>query len=180
MSSLIRIAAGQLTANDLLSDDSTLVTNWPVQTDMLNTSFRWSASQPEKGLQQEYVGGLGLGTGGYYGGYSGIVNIFLATPLMRKYLFQTIFSSKPTARVTAYLHTPNDAFEWDEFQVVYGELVWPVASNAEAEYTRFSDKVYHTMQLEIRRATIVTAEFLVTESGIFLTTEDGAFISLED
>lgn len=175
--SLIRIAPGEVSAYTLLTTDSYLVRNWTRTTDMLNTAWEWRASQPDKGLQQEIVPSLGRGGGGYYGSYSGLISFFVATPQMRQYIFETIMQSSPIAMVTAYLHTPNDAYDFDEMQVVYGELVSPIASNAESDYTRFSNKMYHTLQFQIRRAELVRLTVLTTLSGAIITTLDGKFIA---
>lgn len=155
MDNLIRLASGQLSAYDLLSNDAYLVRNWTRTDDMQNTSFIWSASQPDKGLQAEFVQGLGLATGGYYGGYSGQLNIFVATPQMREYLFDTFMNGSPICQVTAYLHIPNKNYQYKGMTAVYGEMLSPIASNAELDYTRFNNHLYHTLQFSIRRATIL-------------------------
>lgn len=178
--SYIRIASGLKTAYQLLTTDSYLVTAWTRTSDMLNKSLQWSASQPDKGLQAEIVPSLGIGGGGYYGFYSGTINIFIATPDMRQYLFETLMGSNPIAAVTAYLHVPNGGYEFDEMQVVYGELVWPMASNAETEYTRFNNHIYHTITLTLRRARILNLEVLETISGAVLATLDGKYLATLD
>jgi len=177
--SQIRIALGEISANALLSNDSYLVTNWTRTSDMANTSFTWSASQAEKGLQQEFVAGLGKGSGGYYGGYSGTLNFFVATPQMRQYLFETLMNFKPIARVTAYLHVPNAAYDFEEMQVVTCDLISPIASNADSDYTRFNNTLYHTMQYRIERAELVDYTLLVDEAGNYIVDEAGNYISIE-
>lgn len=176
---LIRIAPGQVTAYELLTTDSYLVSNWPRTSDM-PADLHWQASQPEKGLQQELVTSLGRGGGGYYGSYSGLISFFILTPFMRQYLFETIMQSSPVAMITAYLHTPNDAYDFDEMQVVYGEMLSPIASNAESDYARFTNRIYHTLQYPINRAEIQRLNVLTTLSGAILTTLDGKMIASLD
>jgi hypothetical protein len=158
MSDLIRIAPGLVTAYDLLNTDSYLVKNWARTSDMLNTSRVWSASQPEKPLERETVKGLGLGTGAFYGGYSGTFNIFVATPLMRQYLFETVMQSRPVAPVTVYMQASQTAFDDSEFAVLYGEI-------ERVDYTRFNDRLFHTIQFEFRRGEILEPVVLAYADG---------------
>lgn len=167
MSSLIRIAAGQVGAYALLNTDSYLVSNWTRPNDMLNTPYVWSASQPDKPLDREVVAGLGIGTGGFYGGYFGAFNIFLATPLMRKYLFETIMQSKPIAPVTVYMQASNSAFESAEYLVLYGEM-------QRRDYVRFNDDLFHTIEFDFRRGVEVEATVLGLADGVtMLALSDG-------
>ena len=76
MSSLIRIASGNVSAFDLLNTASYLVTNWPRQTDQ-STGIDWSATQPEFGVTSEFAAGLEVGSGNFYGKVSGIIDFFL-------------------------------------------------------------------------------------------------------
>lgn len=175
----IRLAAGQLTAYQLLSNDNYLVSNW-ARTDDMPASIQWQVSQPEKGLQREFVQGLGRGTGGYYGNYSGILSFFLTTPQMRQYIYETFMSAAPIAMVTAYVHVPNNAFNFDEMAVVYGELISPIASNSELEYTRFNNHLYHTLQFQLRRASVLSLETLATISDSVITTLDGKYLATLD
>lgn len=150
MSDLIRLAAGTIAAATLTSTSSYLVTNFPRQTDM-PVSVYWSTSQPEIGVQQQVRNSLEVGSGGYYGKVSGIIEFFILTEDMRQYLYTTIMGSSPIAAVTAYLHHPVDGF-----QVYQGELLTPYAANAETSYTRFNDDFYTNNQYLFRRGTKVT------------------------
>ena len=178
MSSLIRIGAGTITAYDLLSDDSYLVSEWDRLSDM-PSSVSWSASQPELGITAEWIGGLGKGTGGFYGGHSGIVEFFILTPLMRDYLENTLLGGNGIATVTVYLHNPRLA-DNDGFAVYQGELLTPYAANAESSHTRFNDFAYTNNQYLFRRGTLATVSNLLLEDGDYLLLESGEKISLEN
>lgn len=175
MSQLIRIASGAVSAYDLLNDENSLVINWTRYDDM-PTAVYWSASQPEFGVQAEFVAGLGKGTGGFYGGYSCVLQFFLMTAQMRDYVENTLLNGNGIGRVTAYLHNPRFT-DNDGFAVYQGELVSPFAANAESTYTRYGEKLYSNNQYLFRRGTLVSLEILGTISGLALGTLAGEYIA---
>jgi hypothetical protein len=142
----------------------------------MSSSVSWSASQPELGVQSEFVAGLGKGTGGFYGGFSGVVEFFILTPMMRNYLESTLLGGNGIATVTAYLHNPRYA-DNDGFAVYQGELTSPYAANAESSYTRFNDFAYTNNQYLFRRGSITSLEILGTISGLALGTLAGEYIA---
>jgi len=173
MSDSIRLAAGTVSAATLLGSSSYLVINFPRQTDM-SASVDWRSSQPEFGVSQEYVAGLEVGSGKFYGGVSGILEFYYMTEDMRQYIHATIMNNSPIAPVTVYLHHPLDGF-----QVYQGELVTPFAANAETAYSRFNDAVYSNNQYLFRRGTQVSTSDLLLESGDVVLLESGDNILLE-
>lgn len=174
MSSLIRIAAGTVTENDLMNTSSYLVENWTRQTDM-STSDYWSCSQPEGGeFKQEFRAGLEVGSGKFYGLVSGILEFFVMTEDMRQYVHETIMSSKPIAAVTVYAHHAIDGF-----QVYQGELVTPFAANSEASYSRFDDAYYTNNQYLFRRGTRISNSYLVLSTGDYLLLSTGDKVIVE-
>ena len=175
MSSSIRLANGTLTANDLLTTSSYLVSNWTRQTDMMvSAAIQWRASQPENGVTQEMASSLEKGSGKFIGLVSGTIEFFYMTEDMRQYVHNTIMGGSPVSLVTAYLHHPLDGF-----QVYQGELLTPFAANAETPHTRFSDEIYTNNQYLFRRGTQVTTSELLLESGDFMLLETGGNILLE-
>lgn len=173
MSDLIRLAAGQVAAYTLLNSDGYLVTEFPRQSDM-GASVYWSASQPNKMLMQEERPSLGIGGANFVGGYFGELAIFIATPEMRSYIFETIMGSKPRARVTAYMMTTLSGF-----QVLTGELVAPYALNAESDFETAGYELTHTNVFTFTRGRILTEDSLLLEDGTDLLLEDGTPILLE-
>lgn len=173
MSDSIRLAAGQVTAYDLLNTSSYLVTNFPRQTDM-PASVRWTASQPNKMLQQETRASLGRSGGNYYGSYSGELSFFIFTEDMRQYIHETIMSSKPYATVTVYMATVLAGF-----QVLVGELVNPFAINADSDYKTMGYQITYNNTYLFRRGTILTVSNLLLETGDYLLLETGDKLSLE-
>lgn len=168
----IRIAQGQVTAYELLSNDAYLVSEWTRTSDM-NPSVYWSASQPDKPLERPKAPqAMGLGAGRFYGGYSGLFNFFMTTPLMRQYLFETIMQSRPVAAVTVYMQASQDGFDDDEFQVLYGEI-------ERMDYERFNDAFFMNVSYEFRRGTALEVSNLLLESGDYLLLETGDKLSLE-
>lgn len=166
----IRIAAGQVTAYELLSNDAHLVSEWTRTSDMPSSTY-WSAAQPEKPLERPNAPkAMGLGTGRFYGGYSGLFNFFMTTPLMRQYLFESLMGSRPVAAVTVYMQATQGAFENAEFQVLYGEI-------ERVAYERWNDDIYHTVQYEFRRGTVLDLEVLSTLAGAPLTTLSGQHLT---
>ena len=174
MSNLIRLVSGVVSAYTLLNTPSSLVENFPRQTDM-TPAVSWSASQPEFGVQQQIRTGAEIGSGGYYGKLSGVLEFFILTEDMRQYLHNTIMGGKPIASVTAYLHHPVDGF-----QVYQGELLTPYAANAETTHTRVNDDYYTNNQYLFRRGTKVTISYLLQENGDYLLQENGDRIVLEN
>ncbi len=139
----------------------------------------WSASQPEGAeLLRELVTGLGVGTGGYYGLYSGLIEFFILTPQMREYLEETILGGNGVAAVTVYLHNPRIGTN-SGFAAYQGELVSPYVLNSEASYTRFSDRTYANNQYLFRRGTVQADNLLLLESGDAILLENGNTIALE-
>jgi len=178
MSRLIRLAAGQVSAYDLLTTDSYLLHEWTRLSDM-RSSVSWSASQPELGLLTEHVQGLGKGSGGFYGGASGIVEFFVLTPQMRDYLEATILGGNGIAEVTAYLHNPRFA-DNDGFAVYQGELLSPYIANADSSHTRFNDVAYTNNQYLFRRGTLIPLPVLASISGLVITALDGTYVSYQE
>lgn len=170
MSNLIRIAAGNITANDLLTTSSHLVSNWTRQTDM-SAAVQWRSSQPEFGVTQEFAAGLEVGSGKFYGKMSGVIEFFYLTEDMRQYIHNTIMASSPIAPITAYLHHPLDGF-----QAYQGELVTPFAANAETNYSRFDDSIYNNNQYLFRRGTQVSLKAWGTTDGSAWSWLDGSAI----
>ena len=169
MSRLIRIAPGNIDPYTLLITDSYLVTNWPIQSDMLG-SVRWRASQPEGGeMVRPMRPSLSIGGGQYVGKWSGIIEIWALTGLMREYIRDTIFSGKPTVAATAYLHSA----EHDEFQIFYGEFVSSHIAEPVGEYVRFSDDKYVSNRYVFRRAVLQSIDYRLLESGDYRLLEDG-------
>jgi hypothetical protein len=177
MANEIRIAAGTVDAYDLLSTDSYLVSEWTRTSDM-PPSVQWSATQPDKGVLGEFIAGLGKGTGGFYGGVSGVIEFFLLTPLMREYLETTLLGGNGIATVTAYLHNPRLG-DNSGFAVYQGELLSPYIANSEAEHTRFNNVMYSNNQYLFKRGELVTISNLLLESGDYLLLETGDKLSLE-
>jgi hypothetical protein len=168
----IRIAQGQVTAYELLSNDAHLVSEWTRTSDM-NASVYWSASQPDKPLERPKAPqAMGLGAGRFYGGYSGVFSFFMTTPLMRQYLFETLMQSRPVAAVTVYMQAALGGFENAEFQVVYGEI-------ERIEYERFNDDYFMNVNYEFRLGTVVEVSNLLLETGDYLLLESGDKLSLE-
>lgn len=149
MSNLIRLAAGQVSVFTLLNTDSYLVTNFPRQSDM-PSSVSWSASQPNKMLMQEERASLGIGGANFYGGYFGELALFIQTPLMRSYIFETIMGGKPRARVTVYMATTLSGF-----QALTGELVAPFALNAESDFETAGYEITHSNVFTFTRGRVV-------------------------
>lgn len=172
MSDLIRLASGIVTAHTLLNTSSYLVTNFPRQTDM-TASVSWTATQPENGVQQQVRTGAEIGSGGYYGKVSGVIEFFILTEDMRQYLHNTIMGGKPIASVTAYLHHPVDGF-----QVYQGELLSPYAANAETSYTRVNDDYYSNNQYLFRRGTKVELSVWQLNDDSVWTWNDDSVITL--
>lgn len=173
MSDLIRIAAGQVAAYDLLNTSSYLVSNFPRQSDMTSAQY-WSASQPNKMLSRETRSSLGVGGGNYYGGYNGEIAFFMLTEDMRSYIHETIMSSKPYARVTLAAYT-----DMQGFQVLTGELINPFATNAESSYETFGYELTHTNVYLFRRGSVLTVANLLAENSAVLITEDSIRLALE-
>lgn len=174
MSNLIRVASGVLDAYTILNTSSYLVENWTRQSDMQPEDF-WFTTQPEKGALQSFVGGLEVGSGGYYGKFSTIIEFFHCTPLMRDYIENTILDGNGTGVVTVAVHNPRYA----DFQVYTGELISPFATNAEGSVTRDNDERYSNMQYLFKRGTRLTVSYLLLESGDNLLTENDSLITLE-
>lgn len=175
MSGLIRIAPGSVDAYTLLTTDSYLVTSWPIQTDMQG-AVRWRASQPEGGeMRRPMRTSLSVGGAQWVGKWAGVIEIWALTGLMREYVNETILSSKPAAAVTAYVHSA----EHDDYQVFYGELVSPHASEPAGEYARFSDDKYVSNRYLFRRAVLQTISYRLLESGDYRLMEDGQIRVLE-
>lgn len=176
MSDLIRIAQGHVSAYTLLTTDSYLVSNWARTSDM-KSHISWRCSQPEGGeLRTEFVQGLGVGTGGFYGGYSGILEFMLLTPQMRNYIEETLLYDAGISAVTVYAHAPHFG-DNEGFAVFQGELVSPYAINAEGSYSRFSDRHYTNNQYLFRRGNLVQLEVLATLDGDVLSTLDGNYLA---
>jgi len=173
MSDLIRLASGDVTAYDLLNTSSYLVINFTRQSDMSASDY-WSATQPDKMVQAEFVGGIELGSGGYYGGYSGDVQFFILTPNMRSYLHTTIMASKPVAKVTMTLYNPIDGLS-----VYTGELVNPYALNAVTEYTPSGYDYTFSNIYRFRNGTRKTVSYLLLENGDNILAENNALVTLE-
>jgi hypothetical protein len=166
----IRIAQGQVTAYELLSNDAYLVSEWTRTSDM-NPSVYWSASQPDKPLERPKAPqAMGLGAGRFYGGYSGVFSFFMTTPLMRQYLFETLMGSRPVAAVTVYMQASQGGFDDSEFQVLYGEI-------ERMEYERFNDDFFMNVRYEFRRGTVQELEVITTLAGATLTTLSGQELS---
>lgn len=175
MSTEIRIAVGDITAHELLNDDSSLVVNWPLQTEMTKSNS-WRASQPDKGeMRRQMRPSLARGSGKWVGLWSGVIEFWSFNGAMREYVNETILQSKPMNTITAYLHS----IEHDEFQVFVGELVSPHAQNSESEYQRFDDSNYYSNKYIFRRATLKTISVLATNSDFVILTRSGLAIALE-
>lgn len=159
MSERIRLAAGQVTAYELLSNDDYLVNNFPRQADM-TASVLWRASQPDKMLMQELRPSLGRGGGNFYGNYSGELAFYRLSEDMRQYLYTTIMSSKPFATVTVYMATTLSGF-----QVMVGELVAPFASNADTDFSTMGYEHTHSNVFTFRRGRILTVSNLLLGDG---------------
>lgn len=158
MSDLIRLAPGQVTAYELLSNDNYLVKNWARVSDMTPAIY-WSCSQPETGMVRPMRESLEVGVGKYVGMYAGDIQFFLATPLMRSYLEDTILGGNPKARVTGYFHTPHG------FKVLSGELLSPYVANAVTTYSRFNDTMYSNNVYRFQRGVELIASYITQVSG---------------
>ena len=174
MSTSIRLAAGDITAYNLLNTSSYLVTNFPRQTDM-DAVDQWLAVQPNPPLLQTFVQSLEVGSGGYYGKFATQIEFTFMTEDMRQYIYSTIMSSKPVAKVTAYLEHPTNGFG-----VYTGELVTPFAANSEGGFNRFDETMYTSNVYIFRRATLKTISYLLQENGDYLLQENGDRIVLEN
>lgn len=175
---LIRLAQGHISAYDLLSNDDYVVLNW-IRTADMSSELHWMATQPEIGVQAEFVPSLAVGSGNFYGGYSGVVEFFILSPLMRDYLEETFLDDKGVAAVTAYLHDPRSGSN-SGYRVFQGELISPFSLNAETTYTRFSDNTYANVQYLFRRGLPVSLEVLATISDAVITTLSGEYLATLD
>lgn len=175
MSNLIRLAAGTVTAFDLLNTASYLVTNWARQADM-DAADSWQALQPEQGLRSEYVASIELGSGNLYGGYSGVLEFFMLTEAMQQYIHTNILSGKPVAKVTAYLY--NDFTR--AWGIYVGELLSPHVANAESEYGVFGQARFWNNQYLFRNGVSATISYLLLESGDVILTESDDSLILEN
>lgn len=172
MSNLIRLAAGQVTAFDLLNTDSYLVSNFPRQSDM-TASHYWSASQPNKMLMREQRPSLGIGGSRYVGGYFGELSFFHLTEDMRQYLDTGIFGGNPSARVTVYMATTLNSF-----QVLTGELTNPFSLNAESDFETSGYENTHTNVCLFSRGTILDISNLLLMTGDNLLLMSGEKLAL--
>lgn len=174
MSDLIRLASGQVTAYEILSNDDYLVINWPRQTDM-TPAIQWSCSQPkEVGVMKTlYSSGLELGSSKSISKYAGQLKFFLGSTMMREYLANEILQGRPKPVVTAYCATVYG------FEVFVGELENPFFGNSTGSFVRFNDNMYHTITLSFNRASILTVSNLLLETSDVLLLENGDSIALE-
>jgi hypothetical protein len=176
MTDSIRLAAGTVTAFDLLTTDSYLVTQYTRTSDM-TPAMHWLATQPEGAeLKRQWRGGFEVGSGNWYGGFNGALVFSILTIGMRDTIENTLLGGKGVAKVTAYLHAPQAA-QSQEMIVVLGELVSPFRQESDT-YTYFDGKLYHTVRYDFRRGSEVTLQVLATEDDNILTTESGAWIVL--
>jgi hypothetical protein len=149
MSDQIRLAAGFISANALLTDSNTLVTNFPRQTDQPG-AIDWFAVQPEFAIQTQVRRGLEVGTGKRVGKLSGTIEFFELTVLMRQYIRDTIMNGKPNAPVTMYIANAEDGFG-----VYQGELTTSYTTNSDITYQRYDDNQNHNVQYAFRRGTLI-------------------------
>jgi hypothetical protein len=171
MSDLIRLAAGDIPAFDLLANDAFLVVNFPRQTDM-RPQDQWSAVQPELGAQRAFVGGLEIGSGGYVGLYETTMQIFITTPKMREFIETTYLNNRGIGKVTMALHDPLSS----DFQVFTGELVSPFAVDTITSASRFDEFTYSNVTYAFRRGKLKTLKAWGTNAGAAWGFPSGAII----
>ena len=170
MSLSIRLWNGTITANDLLTTSTYLVSNWTRQTDM-SASIQWRCSQPENGVTQEMASSLESGSGKFIGQVSGTIDFFYMTEDMRQFVHNIIMGGSPVSLVTAYLHHPLDGF-----QVYQGELLTPFAANAETAHTRVNNDIYTNNQYLFRRGVQVNLQAWGAIDGSAWSWIDGSAI----
>lgn len=174
MSEQIRLAAGFISANALLTDSSTLVINFPIQADQ-SIDKEWHVSQFEnQPLQAVLRRGLERGTGKYVSKLSTVLQFMRCTLNMRQFIENTIMVGKPIAPVTMFLEHPVNGFG-----VYQGELSTPFARDSNLSYTRWDENQYLTIQYDFNRGVLVETSELLLESGDFILLESGDKILLE-
>lgn len=174
MSKLIRLAAGLISANALLTDSSTLVNNFPLQSDQ-EADKEWRVSQFEnQPLQATLRRGAERGTSKYVSRFSTVIQFMRLTLGMRQFVENTIMLGKPSATVTMFLEHPVDGFG-----VYQGELTTPFAVGSDLSYIRWDENQYLTVQYGFGRGVKVTTSELLLESGSFILLESGDKILLE-
>lgn len=173
MSDQIRLAAGLISANALLTDSSTLVTNFPIQTDQ-PLGFEWFARQPELAIQLQLRRGLEIGSGKRVGKLSGPIEFDVLSILMRQFIRDTIMVGRPNAPVTMFIASAEDGFN-----VYQGELTTSYATDSNITYQRFDDDQNYNVQYMFGRGVVVETSELLLESGDFILLESGDKILLE-
>lgn len=161
MTDQTRLVAGHsISASALLGNDAYLVANWTRTSDM-ESSDEWLALDPERGMRQQQVAGVSLGTGGFYGGYTGVIEFLMLTPQMRDYLENDILNNVGIGKVTIYTHDPRDQYQMNVFQC---EMVSPFATGKDS-YERFDDTRYWNVRYELRRGVVLPVRALRASAG---------------
>lgn len=169
----IRLATGHIDAYDLANTDSHLVTNWTRTNDM-TASDHWHATQPDQGVQRIHRRSREIGAGGFYGGYSGILEFFTLTTGMIEYIEDTILGGNGISKATIFVRIGKQSYKY--FQ---GELVSPFALDSESDYTTAGETYTTNTQYLFRRGTEVTVSNLLLEIGDLILLENGDNIALE-
>lgn len=173
MSTAIRLAAGNITAYDLLNTESYLIRNWTRQSDM-SPAIQWLAVQPNKPMARVARPSLEIGVGRYYSKFASDIQFPVMTKGMIQYVATNIFggNDNSSVQVTAYVEEPKLGFA-----VFTGELIDAFANDS---YTRFDENKYYGVTYPFVRATLKTIQVLGTLSGDALGTLSGDAIALEN
>lgn len=170
----IRIATGHIGAYDLSNTAAHLVINWSRTSDM-TASDHWHATQPDQGVQRIHRRSREIGAGGFYGGYSGILEFFALTTEMIEYIEGTILGGNGISKSTIFVRVGKQSYKY--FQ---GELVSPFALDAGSDYTPAGEAYTTNTQYLFRRGTELTVSNLLLESGDLILLENGDNIALEN
>lgn len=139
----IRITFSLVNEATQQADATSLVSNWPVQTDQ-PAAFEWSASQQDKPILRPAVFGGG-GVAEQQGWYSGFIYLYMLTPDMRDYLYSTKMSGNLSTAATIYAYEGLEG--WGTFQ---GRIVLPHRDKGEL-YEWWSEDLDHTVRMEFYR-----------------------------
>ncbi len=152
MSTLLRLASGHaISKATLLATSSYLITNWTRTADMTSAD-EWLAVEPERGMRQDHVQSVALGTGGWYGNYAGELEFLVLTPLMRGYIEGTLLANVGIGLVTVYMSNARDTSQLSAFRAV---MVSPFANGNDA-YERWDDNRYWNVRYTINRGVVLT------------------------
>lgn len=155
----IRIATGHIDAYDLANTAAYKVIDWTRTSDM-TASDSWQATQPDKGLQRQHRASLEVGVGGFYGGYSGILEFFTLTTGMIEYIEGTILGSNGISKATIFVRVGKQSYKY--FQ---GELVSPFALDAESDYEVAGETHTTNTQYLFRRGAEITLSAWGTQAS---------------